>query len=113
VALAGHLSHQILVIHMIHVETAFSIDIDDCAALVIFFFLVQLLQQYVHHLQDIGGQQVAEPSQTIWDVFILIHIHVFLKINQYNDFGEKRSAWTGYLGVSTHFTGLTTNLLSG
>ena len=54
---------DVLVIHMIHVEAAFFIDIDDCAALVIFFFLVQLLQQYVHHLQDIGGQQVAMSSQ--------------------------------------------------
>ena len=62
---------------MIHVETAFSIDIDDCAALVIFFFLVQLLQQFVELFQDIGGQQVAEPSQKLWDFFLLIHIHVF------------------------------------
>ena len=62
---------------MIHMETAFFIDIDDCAALVIFLFPVQLLQQFVHHLQDIGGQQVAEPSQTFWDFFSLIHFHVF------------------------------------
>ncbi len=62
---------------MIHMETAFSIDIDDCAALVIFLFLVQLLQQFVHHLQDIGGQQFAESSQIVWDFFILIHIHFF------------------------------------
>ena len=41
---------EILVIHMIHVETAFSIDINDCAALVILVFPVQLLQQFVHHL---------------------------------------------------------------
>ena len=44
-------------------------------------------QQFVHLLQDIGGQHVAESSQKVWDFFIMIHIHVsvkFLIINTYN-----------------------------
>ena len=35
-------------------------------------------QQFIQLLQDIGGQHVAEPSQKVWDFFIVIHIHVFL-----------------------------------
>jgi hypothetical protein len=60
----------------IHILAAWGID-EHGAALVIFFFPVQLLQQFVHHLQDIGGQQVAMSSQKVWDFFIVIHIHVF------------------------------------
>jgi hypothetical protein len=55
----------------------------EVAALVIFVFLVQLLQQFVHLLQNIGGQHVAETSQKVWDFFIVIHIsNFFLSIKQ-------------------------------
>ena len=35
--------------------------------------LKQLLQKFIQHLQDIGGQHVAESSQKVWDFFIVIH----------------------------------------
>jgi hypothetical protein len=59
------------------------IDVNHGAALVIFLFLVQQLQQFVHHLQDIGRQHVTESSQKVWDFFIVIHIsNSFLSIKQ-------------------------------
>ena len=48
----------------------------DFATLMILVFAVQLLQQFIQLLQDIGGQHVAEPSQKVWDFFIVIHIYV-------------------------------------
>jgi hypothetical protein len=59
----------------IHVLAAWGID-EHGAALVIFVFPVQLLQKFIQHLQDIGGQHVAESSQIVWDFFIVIHIYV-------------------------------------
>ena len=44
--------------------------------LVILVCAVQLLQQFNHLLQNIGGQHVAKSSQKVWDFFIVIHIHV-------------------------------------
>ena len=70
----------------IHILAAWGID-EHGAALVIFVCTVQLLQQFVHLIQDIGGQHVAESAQKAWDFFIVIHIHVsvkFLIINTYN-----------------------------
>jgi hypothetical protein len=44
---------------------------------------VQLLQQFVHLLQDIGGQHIAKSAQKVWDFFIVIHIsNSFLSIKQ-------------------------------
>ena len=60
----------------IHILAAWGID-EHGAALVIFVFAVHTLQQFVHLLQDIGGQHVAESSQKVWDFFIVIHIRVF------------------------------------
>ena len=74
------------IILSLHILAAWGID-EHGAALVILVCAVQLLQQFVHLLQDIGGQHVAEFAQIVWDFFILIHIHVsvkFLIINTYN-----------------------------
>ena len=68
------LAEDVLIIHML---AAGGVVVDHGAALVIFVCQVQLLQQFVDYLHDIGGQQVAKPSQTVWDFFLLIHIHVF------------------------------------
>jgi hypothetical protein len=43
------------------------------AALVILVFAVHTLQQFIHLLQDIGGQHIAKSTQKVWDFFILIH----------------------------------------
>ncbi len=36
---------------------------------------MQLLQQFIQHLQDFSGQHVAESAQIVWVVFVsLLHI---------------------------------------
>ena len=66
---------------MFYILAAWGID-EHGAALVIFFFPVQLLQQFIQLFQDISGQHVAKSAQKVWDFFIVIHIHVLsLKLN--------------------------------
>jgi hypothetical protein len=46
------------------------------AAMPVVACLMQLLQQFVHLLQDIGGQRLAKSAQGVWDFFMMVHIHI-------------------------------------
>ena len=78
--------------------------------MVLLVCLVQLLQQFVDYLHDIGGQQVAKPSQTVRDFFLLIHFSVSVNFLLLNTYDIRREAQKrketedvgGLFGVTTY-----------